>query len=64
MFLVSQYQNGNLDNTFPEINKLIILSDLFNITLDDLVKDKNIDIYTDVVDDQIKKIKKKIEIIL
>ncbi|MBW9155594.1 helix-turn-helix domain-containing protein [Clostridium tagluense] len=27
--------------TYPEINKLIILSDLFKITIDDLVKDKN-----------------------
>lgn len=35
---VSKWESGQ---TYPEINKLIILSDLFKITLDDLVKDKN-----------------------
>ena len=45
---ISKWESGQ---TFPEINKLIILSDLFNITLDDLVKDKNIE-YTYGVDDK------------
>ncbi|MCB2299416.1 helix-turn-helix domain-containing protein [Clostridium tagluense] len=35
---VSKWESGQ---TYPEINKLIILSDLFKITIDDLVKDKN-----------------------
>ncbi|MCB2313591.1 helix-turn-helix domain-containing protein [Clostridium tagluense] len=35
---VSKWESGQ---TYPEINKLIILSDLFKITMDDLVKDKN-----------------------
>jgi transcriptional regulator with XRE-family HTH domain len=35
---VSKWESGQ---TYPEINKLIILSDLFKITLDDLVRDKN-----------------------
>lgn len=29
--------------TYPEIDKLITLSDVFKITVDDLVKDKNIE---------------------
>lgn len=37
---ISKWESGQ---TYPEINKLIILSDLFNITLDDLLKDKNTD---------------------
>lgn len=36
---VSKWESGQ---TYPEIDKLIILSDLFKITLDDLVKEKNI----------------------
>lgn len=35
---ISKWESGQ---TYPEINKLIIVSDLFEITLDDLVKDKN-----------------------
>ncbi|MBW9149250.1 helix-turn-helix domain-containing protein [Clostridium sp. CM028] len=45
---ISKWESGQ---TYPEINKLIILSDLFEITLDDLVKDKNIGC-TDSVDDE------------
>jgi len=37
---ISKWESGQ---TYPEINKLIILSDLFNITLDDLLRDKKID---------------------
>ncbi len=36
---VSKWESGQ---TYPEIDKLIKLSDLFEITLDDLVRDKNI----------------------
>ena len=36
---VSKWESGQ---SYPEINKLIILSDLFKVTLDDLIKDKNI----------------------
>lgn len=35
---VSKWESGK---TYPEIDKLIVLSDLFEITLDDLVKDKD-----------------------
>ncbi|MGV8982659.1 helix-turn-helix domain-containing protein [Clostridium sp.] len=34
---VSKWESGQM---YPEINKLIILSDLFKITLDELVRDK------------------------
>lgn len=37
---VSKWESGQ---TYPEIDKLIILSDVFNTTVDDLVKDKNIE---------------------
>ncbi|MGH4119399.1 helix-turn-helix domain-containing protein [Clostridium sp.] len=46
---VSKWESGQ---TYPEINKLIILSDLFKITLDDLVKDKNTG-YTEIKEDEI-----------
>lgn len=36
---VSKWECGQ---TYPETDKLIILSDLFEITLDDLIKDKNV----------------------
>ncbi|WP_291647575.1 helix-turn-helix transcriptional regulator [Clostridium sp.] len=35
---VSKWESGQ---TYPEIEKLIVLSDLFEITLDDLLKDKD-----------------------
>lgn len=35
---VSKWESGH---SYPEIDKLIVLSDLFKISLDDLVKDKN-----------------------
>ncbi|MFZ7120036.1 MAG: helix-turn-helix domain-containing protein [Eubacteriaceae bacterium] len=35
---VSKWESGY---SYPEIDKLIVLSDLFKISLDDLVKDKN-----------------------
>jgi transcriptional regulator with XRE-family HTH domain len=46
---VSKWESGQ---TYPEINKLIILSDLFKITLDDLVKDKNTG-FTEIKEDEI-----------
>lgn len=36
---VSKWESGQ---TYPEIDKLIKLSDLFNVTLDELVRDDNI----------------------
>jgi transcriptional regulator with XRE-family HTH domain len=36
---VSKWESGQ---TYPEIDKLIVLSDLFKITLDDLVRDGDI----------------------
>lgn len=35
---VSKWESGQ---TYPEIDKLIKLSDLFNVTLDELVRDRN-----------------------
>lgn len=38
---VSKWESGQ---TYPEIEKLIVLSDLFEITLDDLLRDKDIEV--------------------
>ncbi|MEG2288822.1 MAG: helix-turn-helix transcriptional regulator [Clostridium sp.] len=38
---VSKWESGQ---TYPELDKLITLSDLFNISLDELVKNKNIEV--------------------
>jgi len=51
---VSKWESGQ---TYPEIDKVIILSELFEITLDDLLKNKNtecvanIDVESDKEDD-------------
>jgi transcriptional regulator with XRE-family HTH domain len=37
---VSKWESGQ---TYPEIDKLIILSDLFKVTLDDLICERNIE---------------------
>jgi transcriptional regulator with XRE-family HTH domain len=38
---VSKWESGQ---TYPEIEKLIVLSDLFEITLDDLLRDRNTEV--------------------
>lgn len=47
---VSKWESGQ---TYPEIDKLIILSDLFKITLDDLVKDKTIESIANIDESEI-----------
>jgi len=48
---VSKWESGQ---TYPEIEKLIILSNLFKITLDDLVNDKKVE-FTANIDNESKK---------
>lgn len=45
---VSKWESGQ---TYPEIDKLIKLSDLFNITIDDLIKDKTSECIATINDD-------------
>lgn len=55
MYLVEQYPDGK---NYPDLNSLIILCDLFNISLDILVKGDVIEMKKQVVQDDVRKFKR------
>ena len=42
MFQGRQFQNGKAVQSYPDFQRLVLLSDFFGLTLDELVKDIDI----------------------
>lgn len=58
MYLVEQYPDGKGGKNYPDLNSLIMLCDLFNISLDILVKGDVIEMKKQVVQDDVRKFKR------